>query len=1287
MHTKFSKRLLVVMLVLVAMVALIPAQVLAAATGTYEPVTGLTVGVSGATDNSMTNGAITVTAKGSLMSTKTTTIIITNDSGETAGLSFNWTATDVNQLTIDGTVNSASSGNFAKILDAGKSITVTIVAEKGLSRKTNTLVMSGFSITKAQASSNVTFAYDSAYGSVTVDGKAVASGDVVSVPVTGAALVATKANGGQFIGWIDSTDNSIISTASSYTYQPTSDINVKAVFAGTTPWFLVDNGYLYEGLEAAVAAVASASNKTVVLMNNATLPAGNYTIPAGATLLIPMDAANTVYTNEPGCLETYTKPTAYRTLTMASGANLTVNGSLCVSGKQTAKMNYNGMPTGPVGFIQMSQDTAITINGGGFLYAWGYITGSGSVTAESGATVYEDFQVADYRGGSATSGMSQNTQGVFPMSQYYLQNIEVPLTLKAGASEYAYMSVTITNPIGGGLIINGSDVPIVGNSDAMFKISSGYITKDYIEGTGRLKFTTHGDISMTSISMSMNLTGILSTNIKSANFNLPIGSHLTVEAIEGTVRIDQDMALLPGSELIIQEGVAATLGEGVRIIVYDWDDWGGYCGQYNKQYAQLAYVPGGNGNVGRERDALVEVNGYVDATKGAVYTTTGGANIYSNGSGKVIAVKGYDTTTYQATQAGTDISYQAIAVKPAVLQNENGTIVDTATAADDVDTTYNYGHGIWFVGEHAEIVDKAVAATCTTTGLTEGKHCVCGKVLVAQTVIPVLGHTEVIDAAVAATCTTTGLTEGKHCSVCSEVLVAQTVIPVSHTYDGNCDDYCNICDEFRTAPHNMTEHYEAVKPANCQEEGHDEYWVCADCGGYFMSDGMGGYYETNPAWMNYTGDHVRPANAAGCAVVPCELCGEDSYGSEMCVRPEGDPACQNSTCVNCGETIYGEGHSYGYDENYNPLSPFCQPGDCIHCGVHLDYIYECENGSGTTCSVDGECVYGCGKKYPATGEHVFAEGITACDGGLCYLCWTNIEPQDHNYDNCTCTVCGATTDPAAFIYKNGACVKAYLSFADAFNAYTAGQYIVLDDDAEIDISLTADLYVDLAGYNMTGKIAANGYMVYGMDSTTDKYSCENMGVFNCVDAEGNAIVPVTQFKAAVNGNKRYLSIADGNSYTFHRFYMGITHATLKPTTKGVGYKAVFAGDDMVKACISSFGYNLQLGDNAPVAISKDGSELVSKDTWTLRVDNYDAENMGETALSASVFMVINGEKISTDAYTTSLKALFETINNDASILADSAKKAALATWIASSKAMKSWAVGNIYTETETVPEA
>ncbi len=78
---------------------------------------------------------------------------------------------------------------------------------------------------------------------------------------------------------------------------------------------------------------------------------------------------------------------------------------------------------------------------------------------------------------------------------------------------------------------------------------------------------------------------------------------------------------------------------------------------------------------------------------------------------------------------------------------------------------------------HKEETLSGKDATCTESGLTEGKRCsVCEKVIVEQEEIAALGHTEVIDAAVAPGCESTGLTEGKHCSVCNEVIVAQETV-------------------------------------------------------------------------------------------------------------------------------------------------------------------------------------------------------------------------------------------------------------------------------------------------------------------------------------------------------------------------------------------------------------------------------------------------------------------------------------------------------------------------------
>ena len=94
--------------------------------------------------------------------------------------------------------------------------------------------------------------------------------------------------------------------------------------------------------------------------------------------------------------------------------------------------------------------------------------------------------------------------------------------------------------------------------------------------------------------------------------------------------------------------------------------------------------------------------------------------------------------------------------------------------------------------EHTEEVLPAKEATCTETGLTEGKKCsTCGEILVAQEEVAAKGHTEEVLAAKEATCTETGLTEGKKCSVCGEILVAQEEVAAKgHSFT---EGKCTVC--------------------------------------------------------------------------------------------------------------------------------------------------------------------------------------------------------------------------------------------------------------------------------------------------------------------------------------------------------------------------------------------------------------------------------------------------------------------------------------------------------------
>ncbi len=151
------------------------------------------------------------------------------------------------------------------------------------------------------------------------------------------------------------------------------------------------------------------------------------------------------------------------------------------------------------------------------------------------------------------------------------------------------------------------------------------------------------------------------------------------------------------------------------------------------------------------------------------------------------------TTTYTAAFENELFATQTKDVVDAPANGHSySTTITTPTCTEVGYTThtcsvceYTYYSDTVAANGHTEVVDAAIAATCTTAGKTEGKHCsVCEAVLVAQEEVAALGHTEIVDAAVAATCTTTGKTEGKHCSTCNAVIVAQTeVAALGHKFE------------------------------------------------------------------------------------------------------------------------------------------------------------------------------------------------------------------------------------------------------------------------------------------------------------------------------------------------------------------------------------------------------------------------------------------------------------------------------------------------------------------------
>ena len=950
------------------------------------------------TNSNVTLSGTTVTATvkgnkgscGSSDSANTMALYITNNN-EAGFVSFTMTMSNVNQITVDGvSYTGKTSETYSKFLNNGDSILIQVTT--GANTTENKITFTNITYTSAEQSFTVTVEYPQTLGSVTasLESTSVEADGVttMTIPeVNGNDGVVLTASGDTFLCWVDR-DNKFLSKDKAYTVNPGADITVKAVFTGGNAYFIVNGNLYYGDLNKAVQMAATASNKTIVLANNGTLPAGDYTIPSGVTLLIPYDDANTLNTDEPTYVnETYKAPTVYRKLTMAEGANIVVNGAMSLSAKTTAS-NAHSAPVGPTSFVQMASGSSITVNNGGKLYAWGFIQGSGSVTVENGGTVYECFQVRDWPGGDNATGLIGNSQRVFLMSQYYIQNIEVPMTLKAGAIENGFMSAYMSSQL------VGSGVPFIG-PNGMFNITSGYIVKDYDETTGRLLIDSYGNFSVKSLSITLTVHIIVDIpyTVDSSDYVLPINGNMTINMHSGSVTMTQDIALLPGARLIVGEDAYCALGSGNKIYVYDYDEWvteepydegegPSFCGTADLTHVNLSY-PASAANVqGRTEDAYVEINGTADLSKGYVYTTAGGA--YIGGTGTIIMQPGTETATKQFKLTASDSKTKKwfdIPVTSAVLKNADGTDVYTDKTAgtyenidgvwtktvcnhDFVETvtkaptctetglkdqvckdTANCGHvnkdveiaalghtagagatcttaqtcsvcGVEMAAAlgHTEVVDAAVAPTCTETGLTEGKHCsVCNEVLVAQTVVDALGHTEVVDAAVAPTCTETGLTEGKHCSVCNEVLIAQEeVAALGHTevidkaVAPTCTEtgltegkHCSVCGEVLVKQEVVdalghTEVVDAAVAPTCTETGLTEGKHCSVCGEVLIAqevvDALG-HTEATDAAVAPTCTETGLTEGKHCSV-----CGEVLVAQEV-VAALGHTAGAEATCT------------------------------------------------------------------------------------------------------------------------------------------------------------------------------------------------------------------------------------------------------------------------------------------------------------------------------------------------------------------------------------------------------
>ena len=962
MIKRITKRFLSLLLVTVMVLALVPVITVPAHAATSGTVTGLSndnIGLSYKGDKTDTWIAFGTTITGSIQSSSgcgtthySSTLTITNKRNIPAVLSFDYVIdAQGGTIQVDGAAVTAG-GAFSKELAAGGTVNVYI---KSNSTSAPTKITLSNIALSANIEATATF-LPAENGSYSVDGKTVAEEFSHTQNATNAyKLAATPASGYQFRGWYNVTTGEYLGTDTTLSLNVESDCTITAKFLAEDANLFEAGTQTYEDLGDAVAYAQGNNISQITLLSKKATLTKDCTIPAGITLLVPHDAAKTLFLDNPTALPSGTvsnKKNEYKRLTLAEGTTLTVQGGLSIGGQHRSCAGSSaGYMTGNYGQVWLNAGSSIIVEKDGSLYAWGFVSGAGSVTVKSGGTAYEWYQITDFRGGTATMGMGNK---VFPFSQYYVQNIEAALTLEQGASEKVYAAVYASSRI------NYSMIPFVGDK-GMFKVVSGSLTKQYDGTTDRIIYTVNGQAEVNNLNLSL-----AGTSVSSKDYVLPLTNNMTVNLTEGSkLTINQTAALLPGVQANIAQNAEMIISRGNSVYVYDCDEWIANNYTCNGKFVAVRYAPSKayNRKDADLLDAKVNINGTL-SVNGAIYTTAGGADICSSmGTGKYVQqnTPGTETRTYQYTQNGSTVTSHAISITPAKLHNADGSYTETKDAA--AGTTINYLDGVWggkpCSHENTEI-RNAKDATCTEGGYTGDTYCTdCNEKISDGEIIPALGHDwGEWTVTTSPTCTEKGeekrtckrdgcnATETRKIEVLGHDWSEWTVTTSpTCTEKGEEKRTCKRegCNATETRKIDATGHTPvdvAEQPATCTEAGHTAGVKCSVCGATIsgmkempaLGHDWGEWTVTTSPTCTKEGEEKRTCKRDGCNATETRKI--DATGHTEVIDAAKAPTCtetgltEGKHCSVCNEVLVAQeeipakGHSW--NEGEITTSPTCE---------------------------------------------------------------------------------------------------------------------------------------------------------------------------------------------------------------------------------------------------------------------------------------------------------------------------------------------------------------------------
>lgn len=396
-------------------------------------------------------------------------------------------------------------------------------------------------------SAKLTVDYDETCGDVTGAGSYEAG--------TAVTLTAQPKKDCQFYGWVDAA-GTFLSDLPEYEVSVNNDMTIHAKFASEGAYEARRGSTFYTSLTEALTAKKKGD---IFLLKDTTLTE-DAEIPTGVTLYIPYEEHYTTdYKNGGVSSDNKITATPFRLLTVDSGVTLTVNGTLRLGaemGKTT--LCYQGHNNGAYGGVV--NEGTIAVNG--TLDSWGLITGSGTVTAVGGGTVYEPFIVCDFAGGNNLKNLYQANAA--PFKRYAMQNIQCTLRLDSDSTLYG------RGCLYGNDSYNEVEIPIIASS-GLFQLADGAsITRTYdperqvsaFPDIGRENWTVSG--GMTFGALEMNVLGV---QISTGECGFPLPYNLSMTLKNGSYNIPNHLRVMPGAALTV--GRKATLTVGGSLYVLD----------------------------------------------------------------------------------------------------------------------------------------------------------------------------------------------------------------------------------------------------------------------------------------------------------------------------------------------------------------------------------------------------------------------------------------------------------------------------------------------------------------------------------------------------------------------------------------------------------------------------------------------------------------------------------------------------------------------------------------------